>query len=136
MSAEPEIKRWTAKRKAALIREIYKGQTTVPEAARQHDLTPSEIEGWIEEAEAGMENALRANPRESAWPRAMGNVVGQVGSIAVSNLWAISWKFRGGVPSSSANGCRPASASHSATLKVKTSQRASMGPSPNCSGAM
>ena len=66
MSAEPEIKRWTAKRKAALIREIYKGQTTVPEAARQHDLTPSEIEGWIEEAEAGMENALRANPRDVA----------------------------------------------------------------------
>ena len=66
MSAEPEIKRWTAKRKAALIREIYKGQTTVPEAARQHDLTPSEIEGWIEEAEAGIENALRANPRNVA----------------------------------------------------------------------
>ena len=66
MSAKPEIQRWTAMRKAALIREIYKGQTTVPEAARQHDLTPSEIEGWIEEAEAGMENALRANPRDVA----------------------------------------------------------------------
>ena len=64
MSAEPEIKRWTAKRKAALIREIYEGQTAVPEAARQHDPTPSEIEGWMDKAEAGMENALRANPRD------------------------------------------------------------------------
>ena len=66
MSAELEIKRWTAKRKGALIRENYKGQTTVAEAARQHDLTPSEIEGWIEEAEAGMKNVLRATPRDVA----------------------------------------------------------------------
>ena len=66
MNTEPEIKRWTAKRKAALIKEILKGQTTVPEAARQYDLTPSEIEGWLDEAEAGMENALRANPRDVA----------------------------------------------------------------------
>ena len=65
MSAESEIKRWTAKSNASLIREIYKGQTTVPEVARQHDLTPAEIEGW-KEAEAGMENALRANPRDVA----------------------------------------------------------------------
>ena len=64
MSTEPEIKRLTAKRKAALIKEIFKGQTTIPEAARQYDLTPSEIEGWMDEAEAGMENALRANPRD------------------------------------------------------------------------
>ena len=66
MSTEPEIKRWTAKREAALIREIYKGQTTISEAARQYDLTPSEVEGWMDEAEAGMENALRANPRDVA----------------------------------------------------------------------
>ena len=64
MNTEPEFKSWTAKRKAALIKEIYKGQTTVAEAARQYDLTPSEIEGWMEEAEAGMENALRSNPRD------------------------------------------------------------------------
>ena len=66
MSTEPDIKRWTAKRKAALIKEIFRGQTTVSEAARQHDLTPSEIEKWLDDAEAGMENALRANPRDVA----------------------------------------------------------------------
>ena len=32
---EPEIKRWTAKRKAELIKQIYRGQTTAPEAARE-----------------------------------------------------------------------------------------------------
>ena len=29
---------------------------------RAHDLSPSEIEGWVEDARRGMENALRANP--------------------------------------------------------------------------
>lgn len=29
---------------------IFKGKTTVAEVARQHDLTVSEVGGWIEEA--------------------------------------------------------------------------------------
>lgn len=61
---EPDIKRWTAKRKAALVKELMRGQTTLSEAARLHDLLPSEIEKWVEDAEAAMENALRANPRD------------------------------------------------------------------------
>lgn len=60
---EPDIKRWTAKRKAALVKELMCGQTTLSEAARLHDLVPSEIEKWVEDAEAAMENALRSNPR-------------------------------------------------------------------------
>lgn len=61
---EPDIKRWTAKRKAALVKELMRGQTTVAEAARLNDLLPSPIEKWVEGAEAAMENALRANPRD------------------------------------------------------------------------
>jgi transposase-like protein len=61
---DEEIKRWTAKRKTALVLEIIQGKTTVSEASRSHDLPPSEIEGWIEEGQKGMENALRANPLE------------------------------------------------------------------------
>ena len=64
MSIEPEIKRWTAKRKAELIKQIYRGQTTVPEAARTNDITQSEIWGWMDNAEVGMENALKANPKD------------------------------------------------------------------------
>jgi transposase-like protein len=60
-----DFKRWTAKRKAALVKELMRGQTTIAETARQHDLTPSEIEKWVDEAEAGMENALRTNPRDA-----------------------------------------------------------------------
>ena len=59
---EDGIKRWTAKRKSALVIEILQGKTTVAEASRSYDLTPSEIEGWVEDARKGMENALRANP--------------------------------------------------------------------------
>jgi transposase-like protein len=66
MMQEPEIKRWTAKRKAELIKQIYRGQTTVPKAAREYDLTQAEIESWMDDAEAGMENALKANPKDIA----------------------------------------------------------------------
>ena len=44
--------------------EILQGKTTVAEASRQFDLTPSEIEDWIDNAKAGMENALRAKPED------------------------------------------------------------------------
>ena len=59
---EDGIKRWTAKRKSALVVEITRGKTTVAEANRSLDLAPSEIEGWVEDAKRGMENALKANP--------------------------------------------------------------------------
>ena len=59
---EDGIKRWTAKRKSALVIEIIQGKTTVAEASRTYDLPPSEIEGWMDDARKGMENALRSNP--------------------------------------------------------------------------
>ena len=64
MTMEDEIKRWTAKRKAALVMEIIQGKSTVAEASRAFDLTPSEIESWVDEAKRGMENALRAKPMD------------------------------------------------------------------------
>ncbi len=60
------VKRWTAKRKSALVVEIIQGKTTVAEASRSCDLAPSEIEGWVEDAKKGMENALKANPKDVA----------------------------------------------------------------------
>jgi len=62
MTMEDSIKRWTAKRKTALVIEIIQGKTTVAEASRSFDLSPSEIEGWVDDAKKGMENSLRANP--------------------------------------------------------------------------
>ena len=62
MTKDDRIKRWTAKRKTALVIEIIQGKTTVSEASRSFDLSPSEIEGWVDDAKRGMENSLRANP--------------------------------------------------------------------------
>ena len=61
---EDDIKRWTAKRKSALVLDIIQGKATVAEASRQFDLPPAEIEEWISQAKAGMENALRAKPED------------------------------------------------------------------------
>jgi transposase-like protein len=59
---EEDFKRWTAKRKAALVMDIIQGKTSVAEASRACDLSPSEIEEWVEEGKRAMENALRAKP--------------------------------------------------------------------------
>ena len=66
MNDNNEVKRWTAKGKAALVKDIIRGKTNASEAAREFDLKLSEIQQWVDEAEAGMENALRANPRDVA----------------------------------------------------------------------
>jgi transposase-like protein len=59
---DEDIKRWTARRKAAVVLEIIQGKTTVSKVSRQFDLTPSEIEEWVDQGKAGMENALKAKP--------------------------------------------------------------------------
>jgi len=61
---EDDIKRWTAKRKAALVMEIIQGKTTVADGSRSFDFAPSETEAWVDDAKKGMENALRTKPLE------------------------------------------------------------------------
>src|SRR3712207_3632560 len=59
---EEEFKRWTAKRKAALVTEIIQGKTSVAKASRIYDMPPSEVDEWVDEGRKGLENALRAKP--------------------------------------------------------------------------
>lgn len=59
-----EIKRWTAKRRTALVLELLRGETTVNEAARKHDLKPTDIEHWKETFLAAGENGLKSRPKE------------------------------------------------------------------------
>jgi transposase-like protein len=61
---EENIKRWTARRKSALVLGIIQGNTTVSAASRPVDIPPSEIEDWVEQAKPGMENALKAKPED------------------------------------------------------------------------
>jgi transposase-like protein len=60
----PTPQRWTAKRKAAIVLDIIKGKTTAAEVARLHGLTLADVESWIERAQSGMEEFLKALPKE------------------------------------------------------------------------
>src|SRR6201997_5747887 len=59
-----EVQRWTAKRRAALVISVLRGETAAAEAARRHGLKIAEVEEWRERFLLGAENALRARPRE------------------------------------------------------------------------
>jgi len=48
-----DIKRWTAKRKAAHVMEIIWGKTTVAEGSRSFDIAPSEIDAWVDDTKRG-----------------------------------------------------------------------------------
>ena len=61
---EEEVQRWTAKRRAALVISLLKGETTVAEAARRHGITMSEIEQWRDRFLLAAENGLRARPKD------------------------------------------------------------------------
>jgi transposase-like protein len=65
LGALPEdVQRWTAKRRAALVLAILKGETTAVEAARKHDLTVADIESWRDTFLLAAENALRSRPKD------------------------------------------------------------------------
>jgi transposase-like protein len=55
-----EPQRWTAKRKADLILQILRQTTTVIDVARQHDLTPSEVQEWVDTFLKAGEQGLKA----------------------------------------------------------------------------
>lgn len=51
-----------AQERAGAGHHPIQGKTTVAEASRTYDLSPSEVESWVDDGKRGMENALRANP--------------------------------------------------------------------------
>jgi len=55
-----EQQRWTAKRKAEIILQILRHTTTVVDVARQNDLTPSEVQEWIDTFLKAGEKGLKA----------------------------------------------------------------------------
>jgi transposase-like protein len=59
-----DVQRWTARRRAALVLGVLKGEASVEEVARRHGLTTSEIEDWKERLLAAAHNALRSKPRD------------------------------------------------------------------------
>ncbi len=88
MAENSEIKRFTAKRKAELVMEIFQGKSTVSELARKYDLTPAMIEEWMEEARRGMENQLRARPKDIAaqYEEKIKEMKAVIGELTLENL--------------------------------------------------
>ena len=82
-----EVKRWTSKRKSALVIQLLKGQTTISEASRQYDLPPSEIQSWVDDAERGMENDLRAKPHDirEQYEQRIGELTSAYGEAMLEN---------------------------------------------------
>jgi len=64
MTMEDDIKRWTSKRKVALVMEIIQGKSSISETSRSFDVSPAEIKECVDEAKRGIEIALRAMPLE------------------------------------------------------------------------
>ena len=62
---QDDVKRWTARRKAAAVVDILKGKTTAAELARTHGLTLAEVEQWMDDFMSMGTEALRSHPRDA-----------------------------------------------------------------------
>jgi len=62
--SEPEIQRWTAKRKAAVMLEVLRNQTSGVDACRKYGIKQSELASWTQQFLSSGENGLRTKPRD------------------------------------------------------------------------
>jgi transposase-like protein len=65
-TADPDIQRWTAKRKAAVVLDLIRGKTTAAETARLHGLTVGEVDRWRDDFITQGTEGLRSHPRDLA----------------------------------------------------------------------
>lgn len=61
---EREFQRWTAKRKVELLLQLIKGEATLVDVCRQHDLKQSEVEGWMDTFLKSGERGLKARSED------------------------------------------------------------------------
>ena len=87
MGQDEPIERWTAKRRAALVVRVLKGETSVVEAARQHGLTVAEVDGWQEQFLRSAENGLRRRPKdkEAVKDEQIKKLKQKIGDLVVEN---------------------------------------------------
>jgi transposase-like protein len=48
MEPEREWQRWTARRKVELLLQLIRGEKTLVDVCREHDLKQSDVEGWMD----------------------------------------------------------------------------------------
>ena len=87
MGQDEPIERWTAKRRAALVLRVLKGETSVAEAARQHGLPVAEVDGWQEQFLRSAENGLRRRPKdeEAVKDEQIKKLKQKIGDLVVEN---------------------------------------------------
>ena len=87
MGQDEPIERWTAKRRAALVVRVLKGETSVVEAARQHGLTVAEVDGRQEQFLRSAENGLRRRPKdeEAVKDEQIKKLKQKIGDLVVEN---------------------------------------------------
>jgi len=61
------IERWTAKRRAALVLSILKGETSVTKAARRHGLMVARVEDWSDRFLVRAENTYPHGDPHGGW---------------------------------------------------------------------
>jgi transposase-like protein len=88
MGESQEIKRFTAKKKANIVMDIFQGKTTITEVSRKYDLTPATIEEWMEDARRGMENQLRVRPKDIAavYEEKIKDMKAVIGELTLENI--------------------------------------------------
>jgi transposase-like protein len=59
-----EFQRWTAKRKVELLLQLIRGEKKLVEVCREHDLTQSEVETWMDTFVKGGERSLKARAED------------------------------------------------------------------------
>lgn len=83
-----EQQRWTARRKADIILQILRQTTTVVDVARQNDLTPSEVQEWIDTFLKAGENGLkaRASDLQEQTEKEIKELKATIGDLYVENV--------------------------------------------------
>ena len=61
---EKEFQRWTAKRKVELLLQLIRGEKKLADVCREHDLTQSEVETWMDTFVKGGERSLKARAED------------------------------------------------------------------------
>ena len=82
---EQEIQRWTAKRKAAVVLEVLRQETTGVDACRKYGIKQSDLEEWTAKFLEGAENGLRTRPRdeESEYEAQVKELQAKVGELVL-----------------------------------------------------
>ena len=83
--SEPESQRWTAKRKAAVVLEVLRNQTSGVDACRKYGIKQSELESWTQQFLSSGENGLRTDPRdvEEAYEAKIKDLQAKVGELVL-----------------------------------------------------